>query len=177
MSFNVIHYVVFLVLLLLAVVGVIAVFRQPNKKLIPAMLFSIALVIGFLSVLSVFVVDKYTKKVRVYKVKNKRFLSQERIVYTGLVKNVGSYTVGEVKLSIKLVNEGHQTGKIQKTNFFTPRGLGDLLSNKKTKPQVITKEFVIAKNIKPGEVRTFSVSMKYPGYFRNTSDFIKVYAH
>lgn len=52
-----------------------------------------------------------------------------------------------------------------------------MLSSKKSKPQTITKEFIIAKDLKPGEVKTFSVSMKYPGYFRNTSDFIKVYAH
>jgi len=96
------------------------------------------------------------------------------------VKNIGKYPVAKVYLNIKLVNAGHATGNVKGGNFFQNSGFSDFFSrgaNVLYKPQSIEKEFVIARNLKPGEVLPFRVTFRYPPYFRNTADFVKVYAH
>ena len=58
-------------------------------------------------------------------------------------------------------------------DFFSSETIG----GKKSKPQQITHEFVVAKNLKPGESREFRVYFDYPPYFRNVAHFAKIYAH
>ena len=180
--FNVWHYVVFAIIALIFVGGIIAALQQKKSSIKISMLFSITLISVFLAVFSVFVVDKYTKKVELSKLKNKRILSIEKIVYSGIVKNVGKYPVGKVVLNIKLVNKGHATGNVKGGNFYKPSGFFEFLGSavgdkKKNKPQAIEKEFVIAKNLKPGQAKPFRVYFRYPPYFRSTAQFTKVYAH
>jgi hypothetical protein len=159
--------------------GVVAALNQENKKLGFQMLISIVLVSLLLAVASVFIVDKYTKSVKLYKVKNKRLLSTEKIIYTGIVKNEGKFTIGEVVVEIKLVNKGHATGNVKGGNFFKPSGFADFFSGTGTlyKPQSITKEFIVAKNLKPGRAKSFRVYFDYPPYFRSVADFTKVSGH
>jgi hypothetical protein len=83
-----------------------------------------------------------------------------------------------VTFEIKLVNKGHVTGNVKGGNFYKPSGFLDFFSSgmgiKKSKPQTITKTFIVAKNLEPGEVKVFRVHFPYPGYFRNVSQFSKV---
>ncbi len=177
--FNYWHYFSLAIILLIFTGGVVASLRQENKKLGFQMLLSITLVTVLLSVTSVFIVDKYTKEVKLYKMKNKRLLSTEKIIYTGIVKNEGHYTIGEVKVKIKLVNKGHATGNVKGGNFYKPSGIADFFSGsgKLFKPQSITKEFVVAKNLKAGNAKSFRVYFDYPPYFRSVADFTTVSGH
>ncbi len=177
--FNYWHYFALAVVFLMFVIGAIAAMRQKNKKLGLQMLISITLFALLLSVASVFIVDKYTKVVKLYKMKNKRLLSTEKIIYTGIVKNEGKYTIGEVVVEIKLVNKGHATGNVKGGNFYKPSGFADFFSGsgKLYKPQSITKEFIVAKNLKPGTAKSFRVYFDYPPYFRSVADFTKVSGH
>lgn len=174
------HYIVLAIIFLIFLSGIISAFRQNQKKLILPMLFSTILVSLFLAVFSIFIVDKYTKKVELYKLKNKRLLSTEQIIYSGVVRNEGDFTIGKVTFEIKLVNKGHATGNVKGGNFFKPSGLSDMFSlgdERRSRPQSITKEFVVAKNLKPGAAKSFRVHFKYPGYFRSVADFAKVTGH
>jgi len=173
------HYIFLGLIFLIFISGVIVAFRQEQKKLIIPMFISVTLISVFLAVFSVLVVDKYTKKVEVYKLKNKRLLSTEQIVYTGRVKNTGNFTVGKVTLEIKLVNKGHATGNVKGGNFYKPNGFMDFFSfsggsNKDSKPQTVVKKFVIAKNLKAGTAKSFRVYFKYPPYFRSVAQFTEV---
>ena len=168
------HYIVFLILFLLYIGAIVAAFKQ-QKKLILPMAFSVTLVFLLLTVFSVLVVDKYTKEVKLYKLENKRLLSTEQIIYTGTVKNEGKYAIGEVTCEIKLVNKGHATGNVKAGSFFTPSGISDFFgAGVLYKPQVITKEFVVAKNLKPGQSESFRVYFDYPPYFKNVAHFSTV---
>jgi len=178
--FNYWHIIVLGVVLLIFIGGVIASFKQESKQLRFATFFSTALITIFLTFFSVLIVDKYTKKVKLYNMENKRLLSVEKIVYTGIVKNEGKYAIGEVTFEIKLVNKGHATGNIKGGNFYKSSGFMDFFTggyNLSSKPQSITKEFVVATNLKPGQAKAFRVYFAYPPYFRNTSHFAKVYGH
>ena len=177
---NIWHYITFGVILFIFLGGIVTSLKQKSTKMQISMLFSVTLVSLFLAIFSVFVVDKYTKKVELYKVKNKRLLSVEKIIYTGFVKNTGNYPIGKVTFSVKLVNKGHATGNVKEGNFYKPSGFFDFFgggSNVKYKPQTVTKEFVVAKNLKPGTSKSFRVYFDYPPYFKSVSQFVKVYGH
>jgi len=176
--FNYWHYIALGIVLFLFIGGVVASFKQDDKKMMLSMFFAVTLVTSFLAVFSVIIVDKYTKKVKLYDLKNKRLLSIEKIVYSGIVKNSGKFPIGKVTFEIKLVNKGHATGNVKGGNFYKPSGFADFFSSgmgiSKSKPQTITKTFIVAKNLKPGEAKAFRVHFAYPGYFRNVSQFSKV---
>ena len=177
---NIWHFIVLGVILLIFISGVMAALKQKDDKMKYSMLFSIALISTFLAVFSVFVVDKYTKKVSLTKMKNKRLLSTEKIIYTGVVKNIGNYPIGKVTFSIKLVNKGHATGNVKGGNFYKPSGIVDFFSggfNRNNKPQTIEKEFIVARNLKPGQSVPFRVYFDYPPYFSSTAQFAKVWGH
>ncbi|QOP46390.1 DUF2393 family protein [Sulfurimonas paralvinellae] len=178
--FNIWHYLVLGVILLIFIGGVAASLQQKDDKMKYSMLFSTALISAFLAVFSVFVVDKYTKKVTLSKMQNKRLLSTEKIIYTGIVTNVGNYPIGKVTFDIKLVNKGHATGNVKGGNFYKPNGIMSFFSSglgMSNKPQTIEKEFIVAKNLKPGESKRFRVYFDYPPYFSSTAQFAKVWGH
>jgi len=177
---NIWHYITFGVILFIFLGGIVTSLKQKSTKMQISMLFSVTLVSLFLAIFSVFVVDKYTKKVELYKVKNKRLLSVEKIIYTGFVKNTGNYPIGKVTFSIKLVNKGHATGNVKGGNFYKPSGFLSFFSeglNMKSKPQTVEKEFIVAKNLKPGQAKAFRVYFDYPPYFSSTAQFLKVWGH
>jgi len=178
--FNIWHYLILAIIFLLFVGGVVGALKQSDRKMRYSMIFSVSLITLFLAVFSIFIVDKYTKKVELFKLKNRRLLSTEQIVYSGIVKNVGSYPIGKVTFSIKLVNRGHATGNVKGANFYRPSGFIDFFSggfNAKEKPQTVEKEFIVAKNLKPNEIKRFRVYFKYPPYFSSTAQFAKVWGH
>jgi len=178
--FNIWHYVVLGFIFILFMSGIVASFKQNNSKMRYSMLFSVTLISLFLAVFSIFVVDKYTKKVSLSKLKNKRLLSLEQIVYSGRVTNTGNYPIGKVTFDIKLVNKGHATGNVKGGNFYKPSGFFSFFSNglnMREKPQTIEKEFVVAKNLKAGESAYFRVYFDYPPYFSSTAQFTKVWGH
>jgi hypothetical protein len=178
--FNYVHFIVLGFVFLIFIGGVVSSFKQKDTKVQLGMFFSVTLVSIFLAVFSVIIVDKYTKKVSLHKLKNKRILSIEKIVYTGIVKNDGKFPIGEVTFEIKLVNKGHATGNVKGGNFYKSSGFLDFFSggyNLNLKPQSVTKEFVVAKNLKPGEAKAFRVYFRYPPYFSSTAQFSKVWGH
>jgi hypothetical protein len=175
------HFFTFGVIFLIFLGGVVSALRQEKKKFIIPMIISTALITALMAGFSIVVVDKYTKKVKLYKLKNKRLLSTEQIVYTGIVKNEGKFPIGKVTFEIKLVNKGHATGNVKGGNFYKASGFFDFFnsatSKKKVQPQSITKEFVVAKNLKPGAAKSFRVYFRYPPYFRSTAQFATVSGH
>jgi hypothetical protein len=174
------HYIVLGIIGMIFIAGIVSAFKQPQKKLILPMLLSVTLVSALMAIFSVVVVDKYTKKVKLYKLKNKRLLSIEKIVYSGIVKNEGNHKIGKVTLEIKLVNKGHVTGNVKGGSFFKSSGFADFFSvgsNILYKPNSITKEFTVATNLKPGAAKSFRVYFDYPPYFRSVSDFANVSGH
>lgn len=174
------HFIVFGVIVLIFLGGVVTALKQENKKLQITVFIIVSVISVLLAFFSIFVVDKYTKEVKLYKLENKRLLSIEKIVYTGVVKNEGSHKIAKVTLELKLVNQGHATGNVKAGSFFKSSGFFDFFSsglNVNSKPQTITKEFVVAKNLKPGQAESFRVYFDFPPYFRSVSDYAKVYAH
>jgi hypothetical protein len=175
------HYITFAFIFLIFLAGIMSAFKQEDTKLKITTIIVVTVISILLAVFSVVVVDKYTKKVALFKLKNKRLLSTEQIIYTGIVENEGNYAIGKVTFEIKLVNRGHATGSVKGVTFYKSSGFFDFFSgdgfNIRSKPQSITKEFVVAKNLKPGTAKSFRVYFRYPPYFSNTAQFTRVWGH
>ena len=122
----------------------------------------------------------YTKKVSLISVNHHRILTIEKVVYTGIVKNVGNYTISKVTFEVKIVNKAYSTAVLQSGSYFKPNGFLDFFksnTNLLYKPQTLTKSFVVATDLKPNEIQDFRVSFDYPPYFENSSDFTSTTAH
>ena len=177
---NYVHFITFGVIFLIFIAGAVGAFKQEETKIKIGMFITTTIISVFLAGFSVLVVDKYTKEVKLYKMKNKRLLSTEQIIYTGIVKNEGNHKIGRVTFEIKLVNKGHATGNVKSGSFYKSSGFMDFFTggyNLNFKPQSITKEFVVARNLRPGEAKSFRVYFRYPPYFRSTAQFAKVWGH
>jgi tRNA G10 N-methylase Trm11 len=176
--FNIWHYIVVAVLLAVYVLVILAARKQESKKVKITIITAMTAVLMIIGTVSILAVDKYTKKVELYKFDNKRLLSIEKIVYTGIVKNEGNYPIGEVTLEVKIVNKARQMGA--RASFFTPSGFAEFFgggANILYRPQHIVKKFVVATNLQPGQAKSFRVHFDYPPYFKNVSQFADVYGH
>ncbi|MDK9692732.1 MAG: DUF2393 domain-containing protein [Sulfurimonas sp.] len=182
--FNVWHYLAFFIGFFLFAGGVFLALKQEKRSMMLSILFSITLITIVMSGMTVAIIDKYTKEAKLYKLENKRNLSTEQISFSGVVKNEGDYEIGEVTFEIKLVNQGLSSENMKAGTFYSPTGImsffgftSDGSSKKENRPQQVTHEFVVAKNLKPGQSEELRVYFDYPPYFKSVSHFAKVYAH
>ncbi|MCK9490592.1 MAG: DUF2393 domain-containing protein [Sulfurimonas sp.] len=178
--FNYWHYIALLIVILIFAGGIFSAYKQKDQKLVLPIVISTTLISLLLGVFSIVLVDKYTKKVSISKVENKRLLSIEKIAYSGIVRNEGNHEIGEVVVEIKLINKGHATGNVKGGNYFKSSGFFGFFTgsgNPSYKPQTIIKEFVVAKNLKPGQSESFRVYFDWPPYFRHVADFVTVEGH
>ena len=172
--FNYWHYIALLIVSFIFTVGIFSAYKQKNKKLVFPIVVSTALISILLSVILIVMVDKYTKKISIFNVENKRLLSIEKISYSGIVKNNGNHEIGEVIVEIKLINKGHTTGNLKGGSYFKSSGFFTGGVNISYKPQTIIKEFIVTKNLKPGQARAFRVYFDWPAHFRQVTDFVTV---
>lgn len=176
---NIWHYIFLAIAFSIFVGGVIIANKNDNSKLKYQIIFSFFLLSGIIAIFSIFVVDQYTKEAKVHRLENKRNLYTEKIMYSGIVRNEGNYEIGEVTFEIKLVNGKKSGSNFKEGDFFKPNSFFNFFSGSSdsNKPQQVSQEFVIAKNLKPKESREFIVYLDYPPYFERVSDFFYIYAH
>lgn len=179
--FTILHWITLLILLILFVLFSMIALKQTNKKLLISMLFSNFLVISVIAIFSMFVLDKYTKTARLENVTQKRILLSETLTLSGKIRNIGNFDIGKCKLEVKLVSNAMSGGDVSGSQIFSPSGLSffNFFSSKKKndKPTTVINEFVIAKDFKKGELRNFSVAMRYPPYFQKPFMNYKLYCH
>jgi len=177
--FTILHWFAIIGLLALFILISIISLKQKNKKLILPMLFSNLLVFSMLIILSMYVLDKYTKIARLESVTQKRILITESLVLTGRIRNIGKFAISTCKLEVKLVSNAMTGGNVKGSSVFKPTAGLSFLSSKKSneRPSTVITEKVIAKNIKPTELRNFSISVKYPPYFQKPYMNYKLYCH
>jgi len=142
-------------------------------------IFASFLVTTFGGVLSIIILEKYTKKGAMIKVKERRILFNETMFVKGYIQNVGKFPLNYCTISVKLINNDKK--QFGKGTFFKSAGLnifGDK-EKKLAKPNTVYKEkvFTFKPALKPGYQEPFSISLKYPGYFRGTMIIKKIYCH
>lgn len=175
---NIWHYVAFALIFIFFILGVVVAYIQKDKKQRGSIVITFFVTALFAFVLSFYGVDSYTKSARVYKVEHKRFLNTEEIMFSGIIENNGDYEIGEVEIEIKISNNGRITeGWKGGASFFSSMDFFGLTKNADSKPQQVSKKFIVTKNLKPGYAEQFNVYLNYPPYFDGMSYFITVTAH
>lgn len=173
------HYGALLIGAIIFLLTIVLAINEERSSVRNSIIISSFLVNTLLAFIILMALDKYTKKAEVFNLDNHRLLQTEQIVFTGIVKNVGNYTIGKVELEIKLVNKGHVSGNVKGGTFYKPSGFSDMFGNnaKDYQPQTMIETPVIAENLKPGETRRFRVAYDYPPYFKGVTQFTRIFAH
>ncbi len=165
--FTPVHIIVLIILFIIFVFLLFLSFKESNKKTLVAMIFANFLVISMLAIFSMFVLDKYTKKARIENLKHKRVLRNESIVFGGKIRNLGKFTIGQCELEIKLVSDPVRSKRLGGSDIFKPTT--GLSMGKEYKSSTVINTFKIAQNLKPKELRTFSVAFRYPPHLKHPS--------
>ena len=174
--FTIWHYLAIALSALLFIGGVFLSSKQKKSTFIPLVVSFLFLSI-LLSLLSIILLDRYTKHAQVISLQNHRVLSREQIVYTGIVKNIGNYEIGRVKLTIRLINGTATQLDTKHVVFYKQNSFLSFFHPKQDRPGFTSHTFTVAKNLKPGAIKKFQVSFPFPPYFSRTSQFIDLTAH
>ena len=163
--FNVFHFIALAALALLSVLFMLLSRGEKDPKLFKIyLLINIAatLIMGYFFML---VVDKYTKKAALTEFAAHRVLRNETVVFKGALKNTGEFSIANCDLTVKVVNNPVSKDTIAGA-VFKPSGWSLFSHDERTNIAEITAS--VAKNIAPGQMRNFSLSMPYPPHFTNT---------
>ena len=174
---TIIHWLVLLFFIALFILLVIISRKESRPNVFWSMIFASFLVTSTGAFFSMFVIDKYTKKAKLLSIENHRILRTEEIVFQGRIMNIGRFEIGRCKLSIKLINNPVESGKLNGGNIYKPSGFDFFKPKKKEKPNTVERTFVVAKYLKPGEIQPFTVRMHYPPYFSKTRLIYHLYCH
>ena len=119
-------------------------------------------------------IDTYTKKITLSDVKDRRFLPKEKIFFTGSVRNSGDYTVGKVRVEIKIINRDAAAKKGESS--FQSNAFAELLGDDPTiyKPSYLITTEIVASNLKPGERKNFHITIPYPPHFKGYTVYPRV---
>lgn len=174
------HYLVVFISFAIFLVGIFLATKQEDKESKVWMAISFFIISLIVGGFSFYAVDKLTKFAEISRLTSKRLLDREQVVYSGVVRNEGRHEIGEVTLEIKLVNKGLESGSMKTGALFEQGSIADFFTtkeNKLIKPNQVIEEFVIAKDLKPGDSEEFVVYMPYPPNFSGSTEYIKIYSH
>jgi hypothetical protein len=177
--FTILHWlaIAFFVILFIALSLLSA--QAKKSSIIMGGVFASFLVTTFGAVLSIIILEKYTKKGTMVKVDERRILFNETMMIRGDILNTGRFPLNYCKISIKLINNDRNT--FSKGTFFKSAGLnifGDK-EKKLKKPNTILREktFKFKPALKPNYRKPFSIALPYPGYFKGSMIIKKIYCH
>jgi len=179
MYMTVLHWIGVGIFVLVFIILTILSSKEKDPKNKRVMIFA-AFAISLLGVvITLFALEKYTKKYKLLSYTQKRVLSTESVVFQGKIQNIGNFKLGECKIRVKFTNNVMTMGR-PKNAFFKPSsGLGWLFGDKKkdSKPNTVEQEFKVAKNLAPHKVKNFRIYMKYPPYMNAPLIKLKLECH
>lgn len=181
--FTLFHWIFTIALFLLFAVGVIASLIKLKGQMLILSISVLFLVIPTAGLIGFISIDKHTKKAIIKNFENRRILRNETIEFSGDIINTGEFKIGTSTLEIRMINHGNATGRVKGTDFYRPNSWIERLfsskkgSQKEGRPGAITKEFVVARGLKPGERRKFKYRFRFPAYFKDVAIRHKLYNH
>lgn len=174
MHMTVIHWIVAGIFLLFFLILTLLASREKRVKTMLMMIFSSFLLTLTAAVISLIVLDKYTKKAKILTYKTERDQAHESVIVRGILQNIGDYEIGYCTLEVRVSNT---PGGGRVSSYFTPTKSLDFMKGSGNKVNTITEEKDIAKNLSPGEKKKFLVSVRFPGYFENPQYRLKLHCH
>ena len=177
--FTIIHWLAIAFFIILFIALSLLSAQAKKTSIVLSGIFASFLVTTFGATLTIIILEKYTKKGMMTNVKERRILFNETMFISGNIYNSGRFPLNYCTISIKLINNDRKN--FGKGTFFKSGGLNIFGSKDKeiAKPNTIKKEktFTFKPALKPNYRKPFSISLKYPGYFKNTMIIKKIYCH
>ena len=173
--FSALHWIIVLVFICLFIVLSLLALKEKKQQTIISMIIASFIVNVFAAVISLYVVDKYTKKVKIVTYKIVEDKKHESVIVRGSVKNVGRYEVGYCTLQLRMSN--NIKGRYAKTSYFTPNASLDFFSSKKNKKNIVKVEKDIVHNLAPKERKKFVFITRIPSHFQGTKFKLQLFCH
>lgn len=177
--FTILHWFCVIVFFLLFVLVVVLTVRNHDGKssLYPPVLtaFFVTCIFG---VFALYLLDKYTKIARLENVVQKKVLINESFSISGQIRNIGNFQIGQCVLEVKISNESLERSGTEGITFV-PKSAFDNLFNWGEESHTVetTKEFVIAENLYKGEMRNFTIFMRYPAAYSRPYTRYELFCH
>ncbi|MBO5063879.1 MAG: DUF2393 family protein [Campylobacter sp.] len=164
--FNLFH--ILMLLLIIAMFGgftYLIILKEKRVKIAISFIIANVAVMSSLAIISMILIDKYTKVAVIDDLYGKRTLINETISYSGVVKNVGYGYINSCVMNIELINipvKKLEASAFENRGFFQTY-IGSSHSQKGSQKA----EFLIVKDLASGEQKSFSFTMPYPAHFKN----------
>ncbi len=175
---TILHWISVVFFVLVFILLAILASRESDKNSKRVMIISAFIMSIMGATITLFALEKYTKKAKLLSYTQKRMLSTESVIFKGKIKNIGDFKIGECKIEVKFTNNVMTIGR-PKSSFFKPsNGFSLFSSDKKSdKPNTIKEEFVVVKNLNPHKIKNFKIDMKYPPYMKAPLIKLKLSCH
>jgi len=177
MYFTIIHWFTLIFFLLLMIVVVIISYRNlDTKQFLIASLFSIPL-LTFGLIGTIYAVDSATKEAKIIQISHQEVYTNETIVISGKIENIGNFKIGKCYLVINLYDQ--KKDRLSHGVFSPMNWITDFFDENREppKPLYITHEVLIAQDIEPKELKSFATSVRMPTYMQGYRIDYKLISH
>jgi len=169
------HWIILAIFVLLFMVLSLLSLKEKNTKVMLSMVLSSFIVTVFAAFLSLYVLDKYTKKAKILSYATQEDRVHESVIVRGIVKNIGEYEIGYCDLAVRVSNT---MGKGTRPNaFFKPSNSFDFSGGGSSKENIIVHEETIVEHFLPTKEKKFIVYVRYPSYFEKPQYKLKLTCH
>ncbi|MBQ3167075.1 DUF2393 family protein [Campylobacter sp.] len=164
--FNLFH--ILMLLLIIAMFGgftYLIILKEKRVKIAISFIIANVAVMSSLAIISMILIDKYTKVAVIDALYGKRTLINETISYSGVVKNVGYGYINSCVMNIELINT--PVKKLEASAFENRGFFQTYIGSSHSQKGSQKAEFLIVKDLASGEQKSFSFTMPYPAHFKN----------
>lgn len=164
--FNLFH--ILMLLLIIAMFGgftYLIILKEKRVKIAISFIIANVAVMSSLAIISMILIDKYTKVAVIDDLYGKRTLINETISYSGVVKNVGYGYINSCVMNIELINT--PVKKLEASTFENRGFFQTYIGSSHSQKGSQKAEFLIVKDLASGEQKSFSFTMPYPAHFKN----------
>ncbi len=160
--FTILHWFALAIVITLFILVIIISLKSKTEKSPFTTIIVIGALLAMVFSISIYGLDEYTKVARVENVVPQKILINESFSLTGQIRNIGKFKIGKCVLEVEISND--RVGELGSTALYTPISIFSDFFKAKTKTETVpTKQkFVIAENFEKGELRNFTVLMRYP---------------
>jgi hypothetical protein len=166
-----------ILLLVFILVITLTIRNHDGKSSLLSPILATFFVLGIFAFFAIYALDKYTKTARLENIVQKKVLINESFSISGQIRNIGNFTIGSCVLEVKISNELSDTTGSESIVFAPKSVLDNFFRKESTYSVDTTKEFVIAENLHTGEMRNFTVFMRYPPSFAKPYTRYELYCH
>lgn len=166
--FNLFH--ILAIIIIIALFGGFTYFiilKEKRVKAAISLLIANITIMSCIAIISMMLIDRYTKVAAIESFQGKRTLINETITYKGVVRNIGYGYINSCTMDIELINA--PVKKLEASAFEERGFFQTYLGSSNNQKSSIKAKFLIVKDLSSGDQKSFGFTMPYPAHFNNHS--------